>query len=171
MLFALATSSYRSTHPSKHYIRLGVPFSRASQPSHPPHFRFELLARLRILPAVMLRRVLALILAFTCAFAPGLAAFEAAPAEDCCCSKKCPCPVTECAPPAATPSAKTANPASAVEQRIVTKARARVARAAFAHFVSTRSAEPLLSVRAGHARAERPAASVALFQAHCSLLI
>lgn len=120
----------------------------------------------------MLRRVLSLILAFTCAFAPGLVAFElAAPAEDCCCSKKCPCPVTECAPPAATPSSKTANPASAVEQRIVTKARARIARAAFAHFISTRSVEPVLSVRADRANAERRAASVALFQAHCSLLI
>lgn len=120
----------------------------------------------------MLRRVLALILAFTCAFAPGLAAFElAAPVEDCCCSKKCPCPVTECAPPAATPASKTANPASAVEQRVVTKARARVARAAFAHFLTARSVEPMLSVRADLARAERPAGSVALFQAHCSLLI
>lgn len=120
----------------------------------------------------MLSRVLALILAFTCAFAPGLAAFEfAAQTEDCCCSNKCPCPATECAPPATTPSSKTINPASAVEQRIATKARARVARAAFAHFVSPRSVEPVLSVRADLVRAERPAGSVALFQAHCSLLI
>ncbi|HEY1109097.1 MAG TPA: hypothetical protein VGE76_10710 [Opitutaceae bacterium] len=127
---------------------------------------------LRTFLLVMLRRVFALILAFTCAFAPGLAAFElASPAEDCCCSTKCPCPPADCAPAPATPSSKTANPVPALEQRVAAKARARVARAAFAHFVSARSVEPVSAVRANHARDERPAGSVALFQAHCSLLI
>lgn len=120
----------------------------------------------------MLRRVFAFILAFTCAFAPGLAAFElAGPAEDCCCSAKCPCPPADCAPAPATPSSKTTNPAPALEQRVAAKARARVARAAFAHFVSARPVEPVLAVRADQARAGHSAGSVALFQAHCSLLI
>ncbi|MES2694987.1 MAG: hypothetical protein V4773_16060 [Verrucomicrobiota bacterium] len=122
----------------------------------------------------MLRRVFALILALTCAFAPGLAAFElgAAPAADCCCGTKCPCPPTDCAPPPAMPvSAKPASNAS-VEERVATaKPSARVVTAAFAHFLSARSVEPALGLRAASAHAARPAGSVALFQAHCSLLL
>lgn len=123
----------------------------------------------------MLRRVFALILAVTCAFAPAASAFElaASTGDSCCCGTKCPCPVTDCAPP---PVARTAPaPASAtVEQRaLAAKPRARIAAKTFLAFLSAPPAEPALTVRirATHADALAPADGAALYEAHCSFLI
>lgn len=124
----------------------------------------------------MVRRLLAFVLALTCAFAPAALAFEqpAVETSGCCCGTSCPCPPTDCAPPPAAPTRGAAPSLPACEQRTVAaQARARFAGDFFARFSSAPSAEPALTtrVRTTHAAGLAPPDSVALYEAHCSFLI
>lgn len=119
----------------------------------------------------MLRRLCAIILMLACALAPVLPAHAyTTEAEDCCCGATCPCPVTDCAPPATPTSVPAPTNVVALEQRAqLNKPAARVARAVFAAFVShPETNDSARRVRPLAARLA-PAASVGLFQAHCSL--
>jgi hypothetical protein len=123
---------------------------------------------------VMLRRLCTLMLMLACALAPVRFAFAVeTTAEHCCCGKACACtPSNTCAPLPGSPTpAPQPTAATAVEERAAaTKPTVRVARLVFAHFVSLSDRDATRSIRIdpdGHP----PAASVALFQAHCSLLI
>lgn len=123
----------------------------------------------------MLRRLCALILVIACACAPVLGAFAAVTDEahaSCCCGAKCPCPPTDRGVPPATG----VNPAPVATASLERRADARkpvprVARAPFASFVSGPKNSSALPVRPSAAVRAARAASVALFQAHCSLLI
>jgi hypothetical protein len=123
----------------------------------------------------MLRRLLALVLAVTCAFAPVAQAFEvgATEAESCCCGSTCACPPTDCAPAPAAPTTVRAPVASTEQRALAARPRIRVATAAFARFLSAPMPEPALTARtrAPHAEGPAPADSVALYEAHCSYRI
>jgi hypothetical protein len=124
----------------------------------------------------MLRRLLALILALTCAFAPAALAIEQPSAESsaCCCGTSCPCPPTDCAPPPAAPTRSAAPSLPATAQRAVAaQARARTAEPFFLRFSAALAAEPALTLRVRFTCAAglAPPARVALYTAHCSFLI
>lgn len=124
----------------------------------------------------MVHRIIALVLAVTCAIAPAAWAVErvtiAADADACCCDGACPCPPIDCAPPPAAPVSATPTSATTIEQRATAaRPRARVARLEFEHLLSAPRREPALPIRATSVDRIAPTASVALFQAHCSLLI
>ncbi|PAW68399.1 MAG: hypothetical protein B9S34_02575 [Opitutia bacterium Tous-C1TDCM] len=121
----------------------------------------------------MVRRLFLLILACACALAPVHAAWTIAAdaAESCCCPSKCPCTPTDCAPAPAsrtaspTPLAPAAVPSAGVRQL------ARPARPAFSVFVSSAPSDRAALSRAPEFRTPAPAATSALFRAHCSWLI
>ena len=119
----------------------------------------------------MLRRLCALILMLACALAPVLPAQAlTADAEDCCCGATCPCPVTDCAPLPGSPTVPVPTNIAAVEQRAeAKKPAARAARQVFALFLSVSETDSAPALRLSSAQPAAPAASVALFQAHCSL--
>lgn len=119
----------------------------------------------------MLRRLCALILMLTCAFAPVLPAQAVTgEAEDCCCGTSCPCPPTDCAPPPSAPSVPASSSVAALEQRAPAKKPAvRVARAVFAVFLSRPDRFVAPRTHPSTVECATPAASVGLFQAHCSL--
>lgn len=122
----------------------------------------------------MLRRLLALILALACAFAPVTWAFELqnTAADDCCCGSKCACPGPDCAaPPTARTQAAPTNLPATAQRAIAAQPKARVATLVFARFLSDSHREPGTSLRIRYADTAPAAASVALFQAHCSLRI
>lgn len=124
----------------------------------------------------MFRRLLAFVLALTCAFAPAVLALEQPSAETagCCCGTSCPCPPTDCAPAPTSSTRGTAPSLPACEHRAVAaKARARVTHDFLLRFRSAPLAEPALSLRVPttHAAGLAPPASVALYAAHCSFLI
>ena len=119
----------------------------------------------------MLSRLITVILAIACACAPvaGAIAAEAHEAGDCCCGAKCPCPPLD----RGAPTAARANLAPAVlEHRAESRQRAaRVARAPFAAFIFSSDNSLAPTVRLATANCALTAARVALFQAHCSLLL
>jgi hypothetical protein len=122
----------------------------------------------------MFRRLFTLILMLACAFAPALPGRDAAAKQkaDCCCasdsSTTCP---RECAPPPAAPVRAPLTLNAPVDQRATAaKPALRIARVLFFHFVSLAQNEARPAVQPAPVRLVA-AASVALFQAHCSLLI
>src|SRR4051812_5280946 len=122
----------------------------------------------------MLRQLFTLILMLACAFAPALPGREAAAKQkaDCCCandsSTACP---RECAPPPAAPVRAPLTLNAPVEQRATAaKPALRVAPLLFSHFVSFAQNEARPAIQPAPRRLVA-ADSVALFQAHCSLLI
>ena len=122
----------------------------------------------------MLRRLATLLLAIACACAPVVAALTpvADATDDCCCGTKCPCPpANRPAPTTAGANLAPAATASIERRTAVRKPSSRQARAAFAAFLSDSedSAAPAAFAAANERAAT--AASVALFQAHCSLLL
>lgn len=121
----------------------------------------------------MLRRFSALLLAIACACAPVMGMFAAEEAADCCCGAKCPCPPMDrgATPTVVVTSAPVAT-ASLGQRADARKPSARSARAAFAPFISHSENLPApAAVRRSATDRAAPAASVALFQAHCSLLL
>lgn len=128
----------------------------------------------------MLRRLTALFLALACAFALALPAHETSDApgqkNDCCCGPDVAstCGDRDCAPQPGAPSGvRTTAVATTEQQAPAAKATTRISRRAFAAFLSFFSPEKYSAtpVRTPFADRVAPAASVALFQAHCSLLI
>jgi hypothetical protein len=117
----------------------------------------------------MLRRLFTLLLAVACACAPSLAASAPAKHEaaDCCCAGQCPCAPTEStAPSAPATCTPPAAPAAVQERAKARKPAPRQARAPQHRFLFS-SAGSIVAPRAFPAAA----APVALFRAHCSLLI
>ena len=117
----------------------------------------------------MLRRLFIVILAVACACAPALAASAPAKHEtaDCCCAGKCPCAPTESTAPS------TNGPCVAPVAPMALEERAKAAKPA-----PRRARTPqhrLLFSLTGPSATPRAlpvaAAPVALFRAHCSLLI
>ena len=120
----------------------------------------------------MLRRLLAFVLAVACACAPVMGAFAVADhqANDCCCGTKCPCPPVQQNTPRTANAAPTTAPSASVEERAAArKPSARQARAPFSPFLALWELSP--AARRSASDRVGPAAGVALFQAHCSLLI
>lgn len=121
----------------------------------------------------MVRRCFLLILAVACALAPVVEAWAlpADEAESCCCVAKCPCTPTDCAP---APAARTSNPTPVVAAAMPSVAARKVARpdpAAFLDFLVPAASARTAHTWAAAGRTPAPAASVALFRAHCSWLI
>lgn len=121
----------------------------------------------------MLRRLTALLLALACVFTLALPAHETETAADDCCGtgpkSSCCCP-RDCAPPPASPSRTAPTAIAAVETRAATAKPA--ARLLFVRAFALFSTENLVTLpRALPRAAAVPAASVPLFEAHCSLLI
>lgn len=117
----------------------------------------------------MSRRLCALLLVLVCAIAPALPALEfAAKADDdCACGHDC-CAAKDCAPPPAAP-VRAPLAAATVESRQVAAKPA--TRAVFSFACALFSAQKISAAPAvaSVARVAASAASVALFQAHCSL--
>jgi hypothetical protein len=121
----------------------------------------------------MVRRCFLLILALACALAPVSAAWAlpAEEAESCCCAAKCPCTPTDCAPaPAARASASAPLVAAAVQTVAVRKC-ARPDRGAFLDFLLPAAIGRATLARVADRQRPAPAATAALFRAHCSWLI
>lgn len=128
----------------------------------------------------MLRRLTALLLAFACVLTLALPAHETSDqvaVNDCCCGPDAPstCGKRDCAPqPCAASATARASVATTEEQQApAAKPAARVSRQAFAAFLAFFVSEKSVATSARTLFAARvvPAGSVALFQAHCSLLI
>ncbi|MBL9189059.1 MAG: hypothetical protein JNK23_16360 [Opitutaceae bacterium] len=120
----------------------------------------------------MLRRLFTLLLAVACACAPALAVSVPVnhEAADCCCANQCPCAPTESTAPGPSGScAPAASPAAVEERTQARKPAPRAARSQQNHLLSEARMAP--SFRAPAAFADSPVAGVALFRAHCALLI
>lgn len=123
----------------------------------------------------MVRRVYSLLLMLACVFAPvgpALAGMLAVDSDACCCATSCACaPMTGCAPAPSSSQRAAPSVGATVEQAAnATKPAARVLRFVFAQALAFPAAHgaPTFSVPAPRDVAG-VAASVALFQAHCSL--
>jgi hypothetical protein len=123
----------------------------------------------------MLRRFCAVLLMLACALAPVVPAPASTATEtaDCCCGAKCACDTNrECASAPTAPVRAPQVVTAGLEQRVVaTKPTVRVAFAAFARRLPLSGKISASSVRPASANRGAAAASVALFQAHCSLRI
>lgn len=121
----------------------------------------------------MLRRVCAIVLMFVCALAPALTGHaSAAKPESCCCGTACPCPPKDCPPPPVAPlRASLAADANSVQQRTQAAKPAARATIALAWFLSLSDARTAPVLPVSVATSVSVADSVALFQAHCSLLL
>jgi hypothetical protein len=121
----------------------------------------------------MLRRVCAIVLMLACAFAPALTGHASTEkAESCCCGAACPCPPQDCAPPPAAPlRVSLAADANSVQQRTHAAKPAARAALALAWFLSLSDARTASALPVSATTSIPVADSVALFQAHCSLLL
>ncbi len=121
----------------------------------------------------MVRRCFLLVLAFACAFAPVSAAWalSAEEADSCCCAAKCPCTPTDCAPAPVARTSASAPLAAAAVQSVAVRKCARPDRSAFLEFLSPAATGRAALARAACRKVPAPAATSALFRAHCSWLI